>query len=245
MAMTVFCPASASPGKRAQIQLYGAALRPVDGPRRRTTEALQAHLAATPGVFYASHLWHPCFIEGLKTLAFEIAEQRGWRTPDAILCPVGAGSILLGLARGFAELHRTAVVARRPRLFAVQAAAVAPVARAWMGGLADVPPWDSPSPTLAEGIALPAPVRGPEILAALRDSRGGAVTVSEPDIGQGLLTLGRLGFCVEPTSAVVVKGLERLDQAGALRPDEEVVLILSGVGLKAGPTLERLLAGPA
>jgi len=243
VAMTVFCPSSASPGKLAQIRLYGATLRPVDGPRRRTTEALEAHLEVTPGLFYASHLWHPYFLEGLKTLAFEIAEQRDWQAPGAILCPVGAGSILLGLARGFGELHRSGVVERRPRLFAVQSAAVAPVARAWAGGLADVPPLESPLPTLAEGIALPAPVRGPEILAALRDSGGGAVTVSESDIREGLLTLGHLGFCVEPTSAVVVKGLERLGDAGVLRPDEEVVLVLSGFGLKAGPVLERLVAG--
>jgi threonine synthase len=243
IALTVFCPSSASPGKLAQIRLYGATLRPVDGPRRRTTEALEEQLAATPDLFYASHLWHPHFLEGLKTLAFEIAEQRGWRAPDAILCPVGAGSILLGLARGFAELERGGVVERRPRLFAVQAEAVAPVARAWARGLADVSPWDSASSTLAEGIALPAPVRGPEILAALRDSVGGALTVSEAEIREGLLALGRLGICVEPTSAVVVKALERLDEAGVLRADDEVVLILSGFGLKAGPVLERLVAG--
>jgi threonine synthase len=155
---------------------------------------------------------------------------------------VGAGSILLGLARGFAELERGGVVERRPRLFAVQAEAVAPVARAWTSGLADVPPWDSPASTLAEGIALPAPVRGPEILAALRDSGGGAVTVSEAEIREGLLALGRRGICVEPTSAVVVKALDRLDEAGVLRADDEVVLVLSGFGLKAGPVLERLVA---
>jgi threonine synthase len=101
--LTVFCPASASPGKLAQIRLYGARLRLVEGPRARTTEALERHVAET-GDFYASHLWHPYFVEGLKTLAYEIAEQEGWRAPDAVVCPVGAGSILLGLFHGFADL---------------------------------------------------------------------------------------------------------------------------------------------
>jgi threonine synthase len=238
--LTVFCPASASPGKLAQVRLYGAELRRVDGPRRRTTEALLAHLASTPELFYASHLWHPYFLEGMKTLAFELAEQRGWRAPDAVLCPVGAGSILLGLHRGFGELRAAGVLDRLPRLFAVQAAAVAPVARAWAAGLDDVPPVEAAGPTLAEGIALPAPVRGRQVLAALRESRGGVVAVGEDEIRDGVLALGRRGVCVEPTSAVVVGGLRRLRAAGALGPAEEPVLVLSGFGLKAGPALERL-----
>jgi threonine synthase len=240
IAMTVFCPASASPGKLAQIRLYGAELRRIDGPRRRTTEALLAHLDVTPDLFYASHLWHPYFLEGMKTLAFEIAEQRGWRAPGAVLCPVGAGSILLGLHKGFGELRATGVLDRLPRLFAIQAAAVDPVARAWAAGLDDVPPVDSAGPTLAEGIALPAPVRGRQVLAALRESGGGAVAVGEDEIRDGLLALGRRGICVEPTSAVVVGGLRRLRAEGALAAGEEPVLVLSGFGLKAGPALERL-----
>jgi threonine synthase len=136
------------------------------------------------------------------------------------------------------------VVPRLPRLYAVQAAGVAPVARAWEAGRDDVPPVEAPQPTLAEGIALPAPVRGAEILRALRDSGGGAVTVTEDEIREGLLALGRLGVCVEPTSAVVVPALARLDARGALGPGDAVVLVLSGFGLKAGPALERLLGPP-
>ena len=238
--MTVFCPTAASPGKLAQIRLYGAALRPIEGPRAGSTEALFAELARDPELFYASHLWHPLFIAGMKTLAYEITEQRGWRVPDAVLCPVGAGSILLGLHGGFADLVRMGLAQHLPRLFAVQAAAVAPVARAWRAGAAEVAPIDAPQPTLADGIALPGPVRGERILQALRESGGGVTTVSEDEIRAGLSRLGRQGFCVEPTSAVVVKGLEHLEDAGELGPDEEVVLVLSGFGLKAAAVLERL-----
>jgi threonine synthase len=237
--LLVFCPATASPGKLAQVRLYGAALRLVEGPRQRTTEALEAHVADT-GDFYASHLWHPFFVEGVKTVAFEIAEQRGWRPPDAVLCPVGAGSILLGLHQGFAELARAGVVPRVPRLFAIQAANVAPVADAFVRHAADVAPAAAPRPTLAEGIALPRPVRGPEVLRALRETGGGVATVSEAAIRQGLLDLGRRGFCVEPTSAVVLPGLEALESRGLVRPDEEVVLVLSGFGLKASAALQEL-----
>jgi threonine synthase len=236
----VFCPASASPGKLAQIKLYGAQLRLIEGPRQRTTEALERHIAAT-GNFYASHLWHPYFLEGVKTMAFEIAEQNGWRTPDVILCPVGAGSILLGLYKGFHDLKRAGIIDRFPRLFAVQAANICPVYRAYQRHEADVPPMEAAQPTLAEGIALPRPVRGALLLQALRETKGGVTTVSEAEIREGLLVLGRRGVCVEPTSAVVLAGLEHLEDAGLVRPQEQVVLVLSGFGLKATAVLQQMV----
>jgi threonine synthase len=237
--LMVFCPASASPGKLAQVRLYGAQLRLVEGPRVRTTEALERHVAET-GDFYASHLWHPYFVEGLKTLAYEIAEQEGWRAPAAVVCPVGAGSILLGLFQGFADLVAAKVLDRMPRLYAAQAANVSPVHRAFEAGARDVAPAEGAQPTLAEGIALPRPVRGQRILEALRTSGGGTAAVSEAEIRNGVRTLGRAGFCVEPTSAVVLPALDRLTAAGRVRPDERVVLVLSGSGLKAGAVLQDL-----
>jgi len=236
----VFCPATASPGKLAQIQLYGATLRLVAGPRQRTTEALERHVTES-GDFYASHLWHPYFLEGVKTMAFEIVEQNGWQPPAVVLCPVGAGSILLGLFKGFTELLTAGVISRLPRLFAVQAANVSPVYQAFERHDEDVPPCDAPQPTLAEGIALPRPVRGRLLLRALRESRGGVVAVSEEGIRQGLLALGRLGICVEPTSAVVLDAYEQLEDAGLINPDEQAVLVLSGFGLKASVTLQQLM----
>jgi threonine synthase len=235
----VFCPASASPGKLAQIQLYGAHLHLIEGPRQRTTEALEHHVAAT-GDFYASHLWHPYFLEGVKTMAFEIAEQNGWQPPDVIICPVGAGSILLGLHKGFTELQRAGVIARLPRLFAAQAANICPVYQAYQRHDTDVAAMAASRPTLAEGIALPCPVRGVAVLRAIRESKGGVAAVSEEEIREGLVILGRHGICVEPTSAVVVKALGHLEDAGMIHADEQVVLVLSGFGLKAGLILQEL-----
>jgi threonine synthase len=240
IAIEVFCPASASPGKLAQIRLYGAALRLIDGPRQRTTEALERHVTET-GDFYASHLWHPYFLEGVKTVAFEITEQNGWQAPDVVICPVGAGSILLGLYKGFTELKASGVIGRLPRLFAAQAANICPVYRAYERHDDDVPPCEAPRPTLAEGIALPRPVRGRLLLQALRETDGGVAAVSEEDIREGLVLLGRRGVCVEPTSAVVMKAFEQLEDAGLIRPHEQVVLVLSGFGLKAGAVLQQMI----
>ncbi len=238
----VFCPASASPGKLAQIRLYGARLRLIEGARQRATEALERHVAAT-GDFYASHLWHPHFLEGVKTVAFEIAEQNGWRAPEVILCPVGAGSILLGLYKGFLDLKQARILDRLPRLFAVQAANICPVYRAYQRHDSDVPAMEPTQPTLAEGIALPRPVRGAQLLQALRETDGGVTAVSEEEIREGLRLLGRHGICVEPTSAVVLPGLEHLEEVGLVQPQEQVVLVLSGFGLKATAVLPQMVGG--
>ena len=104
-------------GKLVQIRLYGAELVPVEGPRPRATElysntstALEPCTPRTCGT--------PLFIEGLKTLTFELAEQLDWTAPDAVICPVGAGSILLGLYRGFLDLQQAGLVNHLPRLIA-------------------------------------------------------------------------------------------------------------------------------
>lgn len=241
VSLKVFCPSSAAAGKLAQIGLYGADLVPVEGARPRATEALLDYIGNSNTV-YASHLWQPLFLEGLRTMAYEIAEQLGWAAPDLILCPVGAGSILLGLHWGFQDLLAAGVIDRLPRLVAVQAAAIAPVATALRNGATSVEPVHQGRPTLAEGIALPAPVRGAEVMAALHQTEGAAVTVTEDEIADGLRSLGRAGFCVEPTSAVVWHGLLRYAETHALTADATVVLVLSGHGLKAGAQLGEVLA---
>ncbi|NKB70457.1 MAG: pyridoxal-phosphate dependent enzyme [Candidatus Latescibacteria bacterium] len=238
--LKVFCPASAAAGKLAQIRLYGAALVPVKGPRPRATEALLEYIDANPSV-YASHLWHPLFIDGLKTLAYEIAEQLNWTAPDAVACPVGAGSILLGLYRGFEDLRRAGIIARLPRLIAVQAKNVSPLYKSFHAGADEVAPATAPQPTRAEGIALPRPVRDREIIAALHQSGGTVVAVSEDSIAHGLKHLGRAGFCVEPTSAVVWDGLTQARTTGLIEPGQKVVAVLSGHGLKASQDLVELL----
>ena len=241
VSLRVFCPESAAAGKLTQVKLAGAALQRVPGRRARATEALLEHLADHEAV-YASHLWHPLFLEGVKTMAFEIVEQLGWTAPHAVVCPVGAGSILLGLHRGFGELHQAGVISRPPRLIAVQASSVDPVYRAHRSGAQRVAPMPEPAPTLAEGIALPAPVRDREVLQALRSSGGTVVTVDEREIVAGVQALGRAGFCVEPTSGVIWHGMRHLDEQGLLPSAATVVCVLSGHGLKAAAAISALLA---
>jgi threonine synthase len=233
----IFVPASAPRGKIVQIAASGAAVETVPGTRQAVTEAA---LAASGESFYASHNWQPFFIEGTKTLAYELWEQLGFRAPDNILVPTGYGSNILGLDRGFDELGRRGEIAAKPRLFAVQAANCAAFAAAWQSGAADYVPFTA-APTAADGIATVKPVRTAEVLAALRRSRGGVIAVEETEIAPALAALGRLGLYVEPTSATVGAALSKLMDAGTIKPDQTTVAVITGHGLKAADKIAELL----
>ena len=233
----IYVPASAPRGKVVQIAAAGAEVRAIPGTREAVTEAA---LAAIGESFYASHNWHPYFIEGTKTLAYELWEQLGFAVPDNILVPTGYGSNILGLDRGFDELIRQGEISRRPRLFAVQAENCSALAAAWAVGAADYVPF-TPTATIADGIATVKPVRTAEVLAALRRSGGRVVTVPEAEIGPALKTLGRLGLFVEPTAATAGAALSRLLRDRTIRPDETTIVVLTGHGLKATDKIAELL----
>lgn len=237
MACRIYVPATAPRAKLVQIAATGAELRMIPGARQDVTEAA---LAATGESFYASHNWHPYFIEGTQTLAFELWEQLGFRTPDNILVPTGYGSNILGLERGFDALARTGEIAARPRLFAVQAANCAAFAAAWCEGADGFVPFAA-SPTVADGIATTRPVRPAEVLRALRRSQGGVVAVGEDEIGPALHALGGLGLFVEPTAATAGAALTRLLRDGTIARGETTVVVLTGHGLKAAERIGELL----
>ena len=237
LACRIYVPATAPRGKVVQIAASGAEVRAIPGTRQAVTDAA---LAAIGESFYASHNWHPYFIEGTKTLAYELWEQLGFRLPDNILVPTGYGSNILGLDRGFDELARRGEIAGRPRLFAVQAENCAAFAAAWDGGAEGYVPF-APKPTAADGIATVKPVRTEAVLAALRRSGGGVVAVPEPEIAAALAALGRIGLFVEPTAATAGAALTRVLRDGAIRPGETTVAVLTGHGLKATDKVAELL----
>jgi threonine synthase len=237
----IYVPASAPRGKLVQIAVTGADVRRVAGTRQDATDAA---LAAVGESFYASHNWQPFFVEGTKTLAFEVWEQLGFQVPDNILVPTGYGSNILGLARGFDELARGGEITAQPRLFAVQAANCAAFAAAWSAGLDCFIPFAA-EPTIADGIATPKPVRMAEVLASLRGSRGGVVSVPEEEIAPALDGLGQIGLFVEPTAATVGAALTSLLSDGTITTDQTTVAVLTGSGLKAADRIAELLRNRA
>ena len=233
----IYVPAAAPRGKIVQIAASGAEVRAIPGTRQAVTDAA---LAAIGESFYASHNWHPFFIEGTKTLAYELWEQLGFVVPDNILVPTGYGSNILGLDRGFDELMRRGEVSRLPRLFAVQAENCAALAAAWSAAAPDYVPF-TPAPTIADGIATVKPVRTAEVLAALRRSGGGVAVVPEDEIAPAFKTLGKLGLFVEPTAATAGAALSRLLGDGTIRPEQTTIVVLTGHGLKATDKIAELI----
>jgi threonine synthase len=224
----VLVPENTSHEKLVQIQSYGAVLTKVPGSRNDTAAAALREAAHT---YYASHSWNPFFLHGTKTFAFEICEQLGWRAPDTVILPVGNGTLLLGAHIGFQELRKTCVIKQVPRLIGVQAARCAPIHAALLNQ-----PANGTRPTaghtLAEGIAIENPVRGSQIISALRVTQGAIITVEEREIEDSWNYASLHGFYIEPTAAAGLAGVRRYV---AHSPREEcVVSALTGNGLKTG-----------
>src|SRR3546814_7996634 len=176
---------------------------PIAGSRE---DVATAALAAAESGFYAGHNHQPFFLEGTKTLAFELWEQLGFRAPDVVVSPLGQGSNIMGLHIGFGELLAAGRIDRLPRICAVQAANCAPYHAAFQAG-GDAPVATEIRPTIADGIASERPVRLREVMAGLRGPGGTTVAVSEAENLAALARLARSGFFVEPTSAAGAAGL--------------------------------------
>lgn len=237
MRATIMAPDSTSPAKTVAMRAAGAAVELIPGNRQATSDAAEARAATT---FYASHNWHPFFLQGTKTLAYELWEDLGFEAPDNVIIPCGAGSNVLGCDIGFGELLRAGAIARLPRLFAAQPENCGPIAASFMAGK-DHRIATPILPTIAEGTAIAQPIRLPEVIAALRRSRGGAVMLTEAEIAASALSLARAGIYVEPTCAQAEAAFRRLLEAGAITPNERTVLVLTGTGLKATPRIAELL----
>jgi threonine synthase len=222
---SVFVPGSASGPKRSQIEAYGAELIPVSGPRSAAAEAVRK--MADKGATYASHAYLPFGLPGIATIAYELVEQLGY-APGTIIAPVGHGSLLLGIAIGFGALKRTGIISNSPQLIGVQAQACAPI---WARAKLNNQPGAqiAEQKTLAEGVSVSQPVRGEELLPAVRNSEGSFLAIEEKDILPGRNALAKMGFYVEPTSAIVWAALEQLPA----NSPEPIVLLLTGSGLKS------------
>lgn len=237
MRCRILVPETASYPKIAQIAACGADVVTIRGSRQDVAEAA---LAMSREIFYASHNWQPFFAEGVKTLAYEVWEQLGFRAPDNIVVPVGYGANVLGCDRGYSELVRNGEILRGPRLFGVQAANCAPYYAAFRAGVEHFVA-AAAGPTVAEGIASSRPTRMREVLAPVRASGGEIVAVTEDGIVSALGALARKGFYVEPTSAAAAAGLSQLIARGAIKKGETTVLVLTGSGLKASEAIGQLL----
>lgn len=226
IACDIYLSEATSSKKVSQVRAHGANIVQINGTREDIATAAQKAVD-DENVFYASHVYNPYFYEGTKTYAFEIFEALG-KAPDTLIIPVGNGTLLLGAYYGFKELLDSGLIEKLPRIVAVQAANCAPVGKAFKSGGEAAEPVENTG-TLAEGIAIAAPARSAQILAAVRETDGDFISIEEHEIKEAREALGEKGFYVEVTTAANYAGYLKYDR----NHDETVVIPLCGAGIKS------------
>jgi threonine synthase len=222
MTAKVFIPENIPEEKIAQIEAYGAELVPVPGSFPEAVE--RAKKEAEKGAYLASTGLNPYFVEGLRTVAFELFEQMG--VPDKVVVPTGTGGLLTSIFKGFEELRSLGVTRKVPQMIAVQSAVVAPIVTAWRDRTDITPPREAR--TIASAIMVKTPFNGYSAIEAMDRSGGYGVTVTDHQIVQAIRTLGREGIFAEPAAAAAMAALDEVDR----RPDDRIALIITGSGLK-------------
>jgi threonine synthase len=229
----VYAPDSTPRPLLETIRALGADLQLVPGHIGDAGKAARA-FAAERGWFDVSTLREPYRIEGKKTMGMELAEQLGWRLPDAIIYPTGGGTGLIGMWKVFAEMRSAGWISETtpsPRMVTAQAEGCAPIVRAFRAGKDRAEPWQSPE-THASGLRVPGPLGDRLILRALRESGGDAAAASEEEIRRGTARLSHAsGIDAAPEGGCALAVLERLIGEKRLTRDSEVVLFNTGSGV--------------
>ena len=228
----IFMPKDAPQANQKEVLITGGHLTLIDG-LINDAGRISGEKAEELGLFDISTLREPYRVEGKKTMGYEIAEQSGWKLPDVILYPTGGGTGIVGMWKAFEEMEALGWIGSdRPKMFAIQSEGCAPIVRAFREGTEFAELWPNAT-TLAAGIRVPAAIGDYLILQALRDSGGGAETVSDDEILVNIKRVGSLeGMFICPEGAALVAALEKLLADGTLSPDENILILNTGSGLK-------------
>jgi threonine synthase len=227
----VFIPANLEAGKILGAAIYNPTLIAVDGNYDEVNR-LCSELADRYGWAFVNINMRPYYSEGSKTLAFEVAEQLGWRAPDHVVVPVASGSLFTKIWKGFHELAAIGLIDGVPtRMSAAQAEGCAPVVTAYREKTLNVRPVRPQ--TVAKSLAIGNPADGYYVLKIIKESGGAAEAVTDEEIIEGMKLLARTeGIFAETAGGVTIATLKRLVQAGQIRPDELTVAFITGNGLK-------------
>ncbi|MDG6914207.1 MAG: threonine synthase [Nitrososphaerota archaeon] len=227
LAARVFMPTE-TPQSILECAWYGAEVILVDGNIGDAGARMRTKM---DGYFDMSTLKEPYRLEGKKTMGYEIAEQTGFELPEAIVYPTGGGTGLLGMWKAFDELENLGLIgSERPTMFSVQSEACAPIVDAFSPGK-ETPDADFPDGvTAAVGLRVPRPFAGRQMLSVLRESKGGAVSVSDPEILAGMRALAGEGVLACPEGAASLAAHRKLLREGNIAKDEKVLLYNTGTG---------------
>lgn len=236
MRSIVFIPEDLEQGKIAGTTVYGGHVIGVRGSYDDVNRLCAELSGSQPWAFVNVNV-RPYYAEGSKTLAFEVAEQLGWRRPDAVVVPIASGSLYTKIHKGFAEFTSCGLIEDGPtKIHGGQAAGCSPVASAFESGTRDIKPVRPQ--TIAKSLAIGDPADGLYAL-GVADATGGQIeSVPETSIAEGIKLLARTeGIFTETAGGVAISALEQLVHSGGIAPDDETVVLVTGIGLK---TLEAM-----
>jgi threonine synthase len=238
----IFAPSDLEHVKIAQTLSYGAEFVSVEGTYDDANR-VAAIIGDSKGIGVVNINMRPYYVEGSKTLAYEVAEQLGWEIPDNLIIPVGSGAMLNAICKGFEELHSLGLIdsPKGMKIIAAQPHGCAPVVDAFKRNSDEVIPVERPE-TIAKSLAIGDPGDGAYVLKRLKQYNGIAEEANDAEICDSILLLARTeGIFTEPAGGVSVAVLRKLVKEGKIAKDESTVCYVTGNGLKTTEAIIGLL----
>ncbi len=240
----IFVPSDIEPNKIVQASAYGAQVVAVKGTyddaNRLLTQVADRYKIGVVNVNIRSY-----YVEGSKTLGFEVSEQLGWEAPDHAIVPTASGALLCAISKGFEEMVKVGLLKEcNTKITAAQGAGCAPIVEAFKKGEDNITPIESPK-TIAKSLAIGDPGDGQYALRVIRRSKGYAEDPSDQEIIDGIRLLAKTeGIYTEPAGGVSIASLKRLVDDGSISADENVVCFVTGNGLKTPEAIAGQLPKP-
>ncbi len=238
----IFAPSDLEHVKIAQALSYGAEFVAVDGTYDDANR-IAAIIGDSKGIGVVNINMRPYYVEGSKTLAYEVAEQLGWKVPDNLVIPVGSGAMLNAICKGFEELHSLGLIdsPKGMKIIAAQPRGCAPIVDAFKRNSDEVIPVEHPE-TIAKSLAIGDPGDGIYVLKRLKQYNGIAEEANDAEISDSILLLARTeGIFTEPAGGVSVAVLRKLIEEARIEKDEITVCYVTGNGLKTTEAIIGLL----
>jgi threonine synthase len=241
----IFAPSDIEHAKITQALSYGANFIAVDGTYDDANR-IAAQIGDSKGIGIVNINMRSYYVEGSKTLAFEVAEQLDWQVPDQLIVPVGSGAMLNAICKGFEELEGLSLVNKvsNMRMIAAQPHGCAPVVDAFKKNKTEVTPVETPD-TIAKSLAIGDPGDGQYVLKRLKQYNGYAEESSNREILDAILLLARTeGIFTEPAGGVSVAVLKKMIEAGKIDKNDSVICYVTGNGLKTTEVIMDVLSKP-
>ena len=230
----IFAPSDIEKAKIAQALSYGAKFVAVEGTYDDANRVASI-IGDSKGIGIVNINMRPYYVEGSKTLAFEVAEQLDWKVPDHLIIPVGSGAMLNAICKGFEELHEIGLIddVSNLKVTAAQPHGCAPIVDAFKNKSGEIVPVERPD-TIAKSLAIGDPGDGVYVLRRLKQYGGIAEEANDNEIVEGILTLAKTeGIFTEPAGGVSIAVLKKLVDDGFIERNEKVVCYVTGNGLKS------------